>query len=278
MPRSMSLLPLALLCAIVLPMHAEEDDDDKGGDGATALFEKAVFTDGGASLPYRIMKPATIAPKQRYPLVVFLHGAGERGADNERHLRLAVPALCRADVRARWPGFVVAPQCPAGHRWVETDWGEAAPHRTPTEPSLPMRLLLALIPKLMGDHPIDPDRVYVIGMSMGGYGAWDLMIRRPQLMAAAVPICGGADDGEAAARIRHIPVWVFHGARDEIVPVVRSRSVVAALAAAGSKPRYTEYPRANHFCWDPAMSEPGMLEWLFAQRRLPPTTPGAAKP
>ena len=118
----------------------------------------------------------------------------------------------------------------------------------------------------MTELPVDPQRVYLTGMSMGGYGTWDLVARRPDLFAAAVVVCGGADES-TAVKIKHIPVWVFHGAKDTAVKPARSRRMVAALEKAGGKPRYTEYAEVGHHSWENAYGDAELFQWLFAQRR-----------
>ena len=229
-------------------------------------MEKHVFEDArGRKLPYRLLKPLTVEKDRRYPLVVFLHGAGERGTDNEKQLVHGVPQFAAEETRRKYPCFLIAPQCPEGMRWVEVDWG-ADSHRLPAEPSEPGRLTLELIDRAMKDLPVDPDRVYVTGLSMGGYGAWDLVARRPDLFAAAAPVCGGADEA-TAAKVKHVPAWVFHGAKDAAVKPARSRNMVAALEKAGGKPRYTEYPDVGHNSWDNAYRDPEFYKWLFAQKR-----------
>lgn len=231
-------------------------------------LEKREYRDAqGGCLPYRLFVPKDYNPSRQYPLIVFLHGAGERGNDNETQLKHdQVLRLVRDDVQAQHPSFLVAPQCPTGCRWVEVDWGDEQPHHTPDEPSVPMRRLLALLDELPKQYHLDPQRRYVTGMSMGGYGTLDLLVRRTDYWAAAVCVCGGGDDFRAA-QIAGIPLWAFHGDRDTAVPVQRSRSLTAALKQAGGKPRYTEYPGASHFIWHKAYAEPELVEWLFAQKR-----------
>jgi len=217
------------------------------------------------NLPYRLLRPLAVKAGMQYPLVVFLHGAGERGMDNERQLTHGVPQFLTTANREKYPCFLIAAQCPAGQRWVEVDWGSES-HVQPKEPSEPARLMLELIDQAIGELPIDPDRVYVTGLSMGGFGAWDLMARRPDLIAAAAIVCGGADEA-TAEKIKHIPVWVFHGAKDTAVQPARSRRMAAALEKAGGKPRYTEYADVGHHSWECAYGDPDLFEWLFAKRR-----------
>lgn len=231
-------------------------------------LERRVYTSAdGQTLPYRLAIPKNLDPTKRYPLIVFFHGAGERGSDNEAQLAHAeVLHLVSDAVAAQHPALLVAPQCPLDCRWVEADWSATTAHRTPPQPSRPMRLTMELLDALEREFPIDPGCRYVTGFSMGGYGTMDLVVRRPSAFAAAVPLCGGADDARAA-KTAGTAFWVFHGNRDEAVPVVRSRSLVAALRQAGVPVKYTEYEGAGHDIWTRAYVEPELAEWLFRQRR-----------
>lgn len=218
-------------------------------------------------LPYRLLAPAASYP-ERLPLVLLLHGAGERGTDNAAQLRNGTAELLgTAEAQHRFPCYFVLPQCPPGSRWVEVDWG-AHHHELPRSPSRPMGLVLELVPRLIAELPVDPERVYAIGLSMGGYGVWDLLSRRPELFAGAVAICGGGDESQAE-RIAPVPLWVFHGSDDAVVPVERSRRMVAALRQAGAAPRYSELPGVGHDSWTSAFHEPELLPWLFTQRLRP---------
>jgi predicted peptidase len=229
-------------------------------------LEKRTYTDAkGKTLPYRLLKPQDYDPKLKYPLVLFLHGAGERGTDNEKQLIHGVPEFAKEANRKRYPCFLVAPQCPPKDTWVKVDW-RAETHQQSAEPSEPMRLTLELIDALRKELPIDARRIYVTGLSMGGYGTWDVLARRPELFAAGVPICGGGDESTAAT-IAKIPIWVFHGAKDPAVKVERSRRMVEALKKADGHPKYTEYPDEGHASWVPAYKSPELLAWLFDQKR-----------
>jgi predicted peptidase len=228
-------------------------------------MDKKVFENGGKKLPYRLLKPENYDSKKSYPLVVFLHGAGERGDDNSKQLVHGVAEFVTPENRKRYPCFLLAPQCPNGKRWVEVDWG-AASHTMPKEPSESMQLLLELIPSLQKEYSIDPKRLYVTGLSMGGFGAWDLVARKPEWFAAAVPICGGADEATAKP-IARLPVWVFHGDKDSAVKPMRSRNMVEALKKAGGEPKFTEYAGVGHDSWTRTYKDAEMLKWLFAQKK-----------
>lgn len=230
-------------------------------------YESRMFrTQDDKSLPYCLLTPANFRPDadQKYPLVIFLHGAGERGTDNRAQLVHCTGKFLEPDVRKEFPCFVIAPQCPQGQRWVEVDWGLDR-HDMPEQPSEPLALVTQLVDQLQMNLPIDSRRIYVMGLSMGGYGTWDLVCRQPSRFAAAVPICGGADEAQAP-RIAKVPVWAFHGDKDTVVKPERSRRMIEALKTAGAMPKYTEYPGVGHNSWSPAINEPGLLEWLFAQQ------------
>ncbi len=231
-------------------------------------LEKRIYRSAdGQTLPYRLHIPASYDPVKKYPLLVFLHGAGERGTDNEAQLIHAeVLRLVGDEAAARQPCFLVAPQCPEGHRWVEVPWDSPEPHTTPAEPSVPMRLTMEILDSLEKEFNIDPDRRYATGMSMGGFGILDLLVRRPDDYAAAIVICGGADNARARS-IARVAFWLFHGGSDDAVPVARSRSIVDSLKQAGADVNYTEYEGAGHNAWSRAYHEPQLVDWLFSRRR-----------
>jgi predicted peptidase len=251
----LALLPLALATAV------QADDRDR--------FEAGTYTDAaGTKLLYRLLKPKDYDATKKYPLVLFLHGAGERGNNNSAQLVHGMADFASDKIMASYPAFVLAPQCPAGDKWVDVDWS-AAKHDMPEKPASPMRLTLAVIEKLRKEFSIDSDRLYITGLSMGGYGSWDAIQRHPNLFAAAAPICGGGDP-KLAGKIAKLPIWAFHGDKDTAVKVERSREMIDAIKAAGGSPKYTEYPGVGHDSWTATYKNPEFYQWLFAQRRSPP--------
>jgi len=231
------------------------------------LFEARVFqSDDGDRLLYRLLKPMDYDSQEKYPLVVFFHGAGERGDDNHRQLVHGMNEFASDQMMEKYPCFVAAPQCPQGVQWVDTPW-TADKHSMPDQPTAPMRLSVELLPVLDKEFSIDPRRIYVMGLSMGGFGAWDAVQRHPNRFAAVVSVCGGGDLARAAD-IAHIPVWLFHGDSDGVVKTKRSRDMIDALKRAGGSPRYTEYPNTGHDSWSATYSNPEMYDWLFSQRRV----------
>ena len=188
-------------------------------------------------------------PARRWPLLLFLHGAGERGGDLEAVKKHGPPKRIASGTNL--PFVVVAPQCPSN------DWWES------TRQCL---TLTALLDDVQARHRIDPDRVYCTGLSMGGYGTWRLASENPERFAAVVPICGGGRWFTVGA-MRNVPAWVFHGAKDPVVPLAESEKMVNALRKAGGTVEFTVYPEAQHDSWTATYDNPAVYEWLLQQVR-----------
>jgi predicted peptidase len=241
----------------------------RAGDSWQDLYESKTYANAdGQKLWYRLLKPEKIEPGKRYPLVLFLHGLGERGTENARQLIHGAGEFAKEANRRKHPCFVVAPQCPPDKLWVGGDLRNVRSDEyvMPEKPSQPMALVLELIEKLPADLPIDKDRLYVTGLSMGGYGTWDLVQRRPELFAAAMPICGRGDLAQAA-KLKNLPIWAFHGDADPVVPVARTKTMIAAIRAAGGTPKMTLYAGVGHDSWTATYADPEVMAWLFAQKK-----------
>lgn len=232
-----------------------------------AYADRVYANDKGEKLNYRLMLPAgyDFNAETKYPLVLFLHGAGERGDDNAKQLVHAAKDFASEANRAQYPCFVVFPQCPDGKRWVEVDWTLDS-HKQLAEESVSVKLTRGLIASLQKVLRVDEKRLYATGLSMGGFGVWDMVARTPDLFAAAAPVCAGADEA-TAERLTKLPIWTFHGDKDTVVKVERSRRMIAAIEKAGGKPKYTEYPGVGHNSWAPTYADPKLMEWMFAQKR-----------
>lgn len=211
----------------------------------------------GITVKYRWSAPAKIEPGKTYPLVLFLHGAGERGDDNKAQLKHGVPAIIRNAEKLGTPVFLLAPQCPANGWWsTRGKDGENAL----------LDAVLALVDEKLKQHPIDPKRFHVTGISMGGYGTWEMLSRVPDRIASAVPICGGGNP-KLAGKFKDVPVWAFHGEADEVVPAERTREMIAAMEQAGGKPKTTYYPEVGHNSWTRTYNNPEVIRWMLEQGR-----------
>jgi predicted peptidase len=235
----------------------------------TGFLDRTVSADG-QTYRYQVFVPANWDKHKNWPLILFLHGAGERGADGLLQTDVGLAHAIREHA-SRFPFVVVMPQCPKERLW--------------TEPEMEAQALAALDQSIKEFHG-DRDRIYLTGLSMGGYGTWDLAAKYPNRFAAYVPICGGihgppeyprinvsvANDpkitdpyAETARRIGKTPVWIFHGGADDTVPMEESRKMYAALQAANANVKYTEYPGVGHNSWDKAYAEPELVPWLLEQ-------------
>jgi predicted peptidase len=231
----------------------------------------------GFSLPYRLYVPRDYVQSQRYPLLVVLHGAGERGVDNEKHLGNGVLAFGDPALQKKRPTFVIYPQCPEAARWVETPWEAGDYDQSKVPLSRPLTAVMELVAALESEFTLDPNRVLLAGLSMGGYGVWDLVTRFPVRFAGALAICGGGDPS-VAARAKEVPIWAFHGALDPVVPPKGSRLMIEALRKAGGKVKYTELKKGDHHIWEGVFADKTVVNWLLSQRRPGPAANAAATP
>lgn len=257
---------LLAVCGLAgsLPLSARQPD--------TGFLNRTMVVDG-ATYKYQVFVPSNWSKKVKWPVILFLHGYGEEGDDGLVQTDVGLGTAIRKHVD-RFPTLVVIPQCRIKDWW--------------TNPAMEAQALKAL-DQTMKEFKGDPQRVYLTGLSMGGYGTWALGSQNPGRFAALVPICGGvrlppghdipnAKDTDTSAdpyaaiaqKIGKTPVWVFHGGADPTVPVTESRQMVAALKAAGGDVRYTEYPGVKHDSWDNAYAEPDLFTWLLAQKLSPP--------
>lgn len=235
-------------------------------------YAEQTFVDGdGNKHRYRLLFPAGFdkQAEKKYPLVLFLHGAGERGDDNFAPLRHGAAEFARADRQAEYPCFVLVPQVPEEQKWVDTDWSNAAGKGTFSDSHSPAyAAALAAVKSWIDSGRVDSSRVYVTGLSMGGYGTWYASAASKDVFAAAVPICGGGDP-TWAKRYEGMPIWAFHGSEDKAVPVGRSREMIEALAKVSQQPEaiYTQYEGGGHDVWTETYRRDDLFRWLFSQQR-----------
>jgi poly(3-hydroxybutyrate) depolymerase len=216
-------------------------------------FLARVFTNAQGRLPYRLFVPTNYNAATKYPIVLFLHGSGERGADNRLQLTGQTGELVFASETNQLvhPSFMVAPQCPLNGVWNDL---------------IRRQQLLGLMTALQAQYSLDPDRLYITGLSMGGYGTWDSITAFPNMYAAAVPMSSGGNTA-LAPLITLMPIWNFHAANDTTVAVSESRNMVWAVRQAGGNVIYTEYASGGHAIWTPAYATPILMDWVYAERR-----------
>ena len=217
-------------------------------------------------LRYRLLVPSPLDRSHRYPLLICLHGAGERGDDNATQVPYFLPLI--RQVAAHAPCYVVIPQVPPDLRWATYGWN-AKTDQMQVHPSPVLEATKRLLDHLIVNDCVDLDRIWITGLSMGGYGTWESIQRWPEFFAAAVPICGGGDP-RFAARIASMPIWTWHGTDDRVIPIDRSERTISALVHAGAKPIFTPLAGCGHDSWTRAYADPLLASWLVTNRRIRP--------
>ncbi len=239
-----------------------------------SAYKKAFFIQGTDTLRYRILYPVSYKPGKLYPLIVYLHGAGFRGNDNESQLSRAGLFFLNDSLRKKFPAFVVFPQCPADSMWNQIpgppyDTTVTVNHQmNKLSLTTPERLVKLLMDSLAKHKMADRKRIYLGGTSLGAFGTYDLVIHYPDYFAAAFPICGQANVELYPKRASNVPVWIFHGSIDNIINIWPDRALINALQHIGAKnAKYTEYPGLKHDIEPAVFAEPDLLPWLFSFRK-----------
>jgi len=233
-----------------------------------SYFKPCIYVIGKDTLYYQIHLPKRYErhPAERFPLLVFLHGADERGNDNQKQMTF-VQKFFSPVYTDQFESIIIVPQCPKGKRWVEVDW-KLDSSVSPAQASVPMQLLKSLIfDSVCNYYKVEMTRMYVTGLSMGGFGTWDIICRFPGLFAAALPVCGGGDK-EFIRRIRKTQIWAFHGLKDRLIKPKRTLELVNQLEKLKYPIKLTTFPTLGHNAWDSAykITKPSFLEWMFAQQ------------
>jgi predicted peptidase len=226
-------------------------------------YRKFVLEKDGKRLPYRLFVPLGYDSNRIYPLLLWLHGADGRGSDNVAQLtrknQLGAHFWISSEVQAKFPTFVLVPQCPSGENWSEPELNQ---------PGKALEMTMAALAKVRKEFSIDPERIYVAGQSMGGIGVWALLQKYPGTWAGALVLCA-YDNFTDLSAIAQVPLWVFQGDADDSVPVIMVRDMMRQLRKAKVNLRYTEYHKVDHEVWNRAFAEPELLPWLASQKRSP---------
>lgn len=238
-----------------------------------SVYEKKELIVGKDTLRYRIMYPLNFDATKKYPLVLFLHGSGERGNNNETQLVHGGKLFAKEENRIKFPAIVIFPQCSQEGFWASikreknADGSNQFEFDPKSDPTKPMELTIKLVKQTLKEEYIDKNRVYVGGLSMGGMGTFEILYRCPKVFAAAIPICGGGNPECVGKYAKRVKIWVFHGAKDDVVLPEYSKKMVAAIKSKGGDVNLTIYPDANHNSWDSAFAEPNLLPWLFSKHK-----------
>ena len=256
-------IPVIFLCFITISQAQD-----------FSLYKKAQLVSGGDTLRYRILYPENYVKGKPYPVLVFLHGSGERGGENEKQLMHGADVFLKPEVRTKFSAIVIFPQCPPDTSWsyyvqVSNSATKKVKRTFPfqAQPAFPERMVKQLTDQLIESGIADPKRIYLGGLSLGAMGTYDLLIRFPDYYAAAFTIAGDCNVDLVAKKAKRVPLWIFHGAKDDVVDIKDDRMLYATLKKNGAPVRFTEYADANHNSWDPAFAEPDLLPWLFAQHK-----------
>lgn len=233
------------------------------------LFQKKEFIYKQDTLKYRIMYPKNYDRTSKYPIVLFLHGSGERGCDNEQQLTHGASLFANEDNRLNYSAIVIFPQCPTGESWVKYDKIENGTISFPQKSAItkPLYLTKKLLDQIKRTESTDNQRIYIAGLSMGAMGVFDMIMRYPRYFAAAVSICGAANNNKLK-KVRKMPIRMFHGADDRVISKEHSRNAYIELKANGAqKVEYIEFPNTGHDSWTEAFAYPDFLGWMFYQSK-----------
>lgn len=247
-------------------LHAQQSKESKD------LFTYETHVVNDDTLNYRMLLPKNFDDTKQYPLVLFLHGAGERGSDNKKQLVHGSELFLNEKNRDSFPAILIFPQCPKDDYWSKLEADRSTrpitfKYKYNEEPTKAMSLVINLMDGLVERPFVKTDQVYVMGLSMGGMGTFEIIHRKPEMFAAAVPICGGGDPLSVSNYAKSIPLWVFHGAKDDVVNPILSINMVSAILKEGGFPKFTLYDFANHNSWDPAFAEDELLSWIFSNTK-----------
>lgn len=235
-------------------------------------FKKEQFISKNDTLNYRILFPENFSEEEKYPVVLVLHGAGERGDDNESQLVHGSDLFLDSENRKDYPAIVIFPQAPKEDYWAKVEVKrDTMPYqfdfKNTEAPTKSLDLVMKMMDSVVAQDFVNKDKVYVGGLSMGGMGTYEIIYKKPEMFAAAFAICGGANPEIAKDYPKGFNIWIFHGEKDDLVPPRLSKAMARSINHHGGNAKVSLYPEDNHNSWDSAFSEPYLLEWLFSHNR-----------
>lgn len=235
-------------------------------------YDRGNFIKSKDSIYYRILFPENFNPNAKYPIIFFLHGSGERGNDNEKQLTHGGQLFLKDNIRKNFPSIVVFPQCPENDYWANVNIIRNDKEKRNFsfveggKPTKIMHSLVGMVNDFLKKPYVNKDQVYIGGLSMGGMGTFELLRRKRYTFAAAFSICGG-DNTNNIKKYQRVPLWLFHGAKDDVVDPAFSMVIAERLKNVGDEVKFTLYPKDNHNSWDSAFAEPELLPWLFSHKK-----------
>ena len=250
-------LNLLFVCFIFNSLNSQE----------LKLYEKENFVYENDTLNYRILKPLNYNPNEQYPVHLFLHGSGERGNDNSSQLTHGGKLFLKKENREKYNSWVIFPQCSENDRWpsLSSDqWNNSFDNKI-SKPNKSLGLVIKLMDEFIEKKQVDKHRIYVSGLSMGGMGTFEILFRRPNMFAAATPICGNGIPQLAKLYANKVPVWIFHGSDDNVVSPKYSLAMAKAIIEAGGSPKMTLYENTGHGSWNNAFAEKDFLKWIHSK-------------
>ena len=250
-------LNLLFVCLIFNSLNSQE----------LKLYEKEKFVYENDTLNYRILKPLNYNPNEQYPVHLFLHGSGERGNDNSSQLTHGGKLFLKKENREKYNSWVIFPQCSENDRWpsLSSDqWNNSFDNKV-SKPNKSLGLVIRLMDEFIEKTQVDKHRIYVSGLSMGGMGTFEILFRRPNMFAAATPICGNGIPQLAKLYANKVPVWIFHGSDDNVVSPKYSLAMAKAIIEAGGSPKMTLYENTGHGSWNNAFAEKDFLKWIHSK-------------
>ncbi len=259
--KTLKVLITVAMCCVVFFAKAQN-----------TLFQEKMYIKNTDTLKYRILYPENFSESKQYPIVLFLHGAGERGSDNKAQLMHGSKLFLNKTNRGAFPAIVIFPQCPKADYWSNVVVDRSTkpislsfPLNTP--PTKALSLVMSVLDQYISKPFVNKNKIYVGGLSMGGMGTYEILYRKPNTFAAAFAICGGGNPTSVSAYAQNTDVWIFHGAKDDVVDPKLSLAMATAYLQAGATPNVTIYADDNHNSWDSAFSEPQFLTWLFSKSK-----------